>query len=125
MLEVNGHDVEQISDAVEFAFSMKGKPTVIVADTVKGKGVTLLENNVNFHGSQPKAEEWSDCYAQLDAKIAELEGVKMGENISTRVAYSKALAEFGTDEKLFVFDADLKKCTMTLYFAKEVSGEIF
>ena len=62
MLEVNGHDVEQISDAVEFAFSMKGKPTVIVADTVKGKGVTLFENNVNFHGSQPKAEEWSDCY---------------------------------------------------------------
>ncbi len=53
---------------------MKGKPTVIVADTVKGKGVTLFENNVNFHGSQPKAEEWSDCYAQLDAKIAELEG---------------------------------------------------
>mgnify|MGYP000307282707 CR=1 FL=1 len=74
VLEVNGHDVEQISDAVEFAFSMKGKPTVIVADTVKGKGVTLFENNVNFHGSQPKAEEWSDCYAQLDAKIAELEG---------------------------------------------------
>ena len=74
VLEVNGHDVEQISDAVEFAFSMKEKPTVIVADTVKGKGVTLFENNVNFHGSQPKAEEWSDCYAQLDAKIAELEG---------------------------------------------------
>ena len=74
VLEIDGHDVEQIADAVELAFSMKGKPTVIVADTVKGKGVTLFENNVNFHGSQPKPDEWPVCYAQLDDEIAELEG---------------------------------------------------
>ena len=49
----------------------------------------------------------------------------MGENISTRVAYGKALAEFGTDEKLFVFDADLKKCTMTLYFAEKYPERFF
>lgn len=41
----------------------------------------------------------------------------MGENISTRVAYGQALAEFGNDEKIYVFDADLKSCTMTKYFA--------
>lgn len=73
VLEINGHDVEQIADAIELASSMKEKPIVIVADTVKGKGVTLFENNVNFHGGQPKTEEWQECYAQLDAKIAELE----------------------------------------------------
>ena len=38
----------------------------------------------------------------------------MGENISTRVAYGRALEEFGADENIYVFDADLKKCTMTL-----------
>ena len=73
VLEINGHDVEQIADAIELASSMKEKPTVIVADTVKGKGVTLFENNVNFHGGQPKTEEWQECYAQLDVEIAELE----------------------------------------------------
>jgi len=41
----------------------------------------------------------------------------MGENISTRVAYGRALEEFGGDEKIYVFDADLKSCTMTEYFA--------
>lgn len=74
VLEIDGHDVEQIANAVELASCTKGKPTVIVADTVKGKGVTLFENNVNFHGGQPKADEWQTCYDQLDARITELEG---------------------------------------------------
>lgn len=74
VLEVNGHDVEQIADAIELASAVRGKPTVIVADTVKGKGVSLFENNVDFHGGQPKQEEWPACFAELDAKIAELEG---------------------------------------------------
>lgn len=43
----------------------------------------------------------------------------MGENISTRAAYGQALAEFGADPDIYVFDADLKKCTMTLYFAEK------
>lgn len=49
----------------------------------------------------------------------------MGENISTRAAYGKALVEFGNDENLFVFDADLKKCTMTLYFAEKYPERFF
>ena len=43
----------------------------------------------------------------------------MGENISTRVAYGHALEEFGADENIYVFDADLKKCTMTVYFSEK------
>ncbi len=43
----------------------------------------------------------------------------MGEQVSTRVAYGKALAEFGDDKKIFAFDADLKKCTMSQYFAEK------
>jgi len=74
VLEVNGHDVEQLADAIEVASVIKGKPTVIIAETVKGKGVSLFENNVDFHGGQPKPEEWPICFAELDAKIMELEG---------------------------------------------------
>lgn len=74
VLEVDGHDVEQVADAVELASCLKGKPTVIVADTVKGKGVSLFENNVDFHGGQPKPDQWPACFAELDARIAELEG---------------------------------------------------
>jgi transketolase len=74
VIEVNGHDVEQLADAIDAADKAEGKPTVIVADTVKGKGVSLFENNVDFHGGQPKPEEWPSCFAELDARIAELEG---------------------------------------------------
>lgn len=49
----------------------------------------------------------------------------MGENISTRVAYGKALAEFGGDENIYVFDADLKSCTMSQYFAEKYPERFF
>ena len=60
-------------DAVELASVVTGKPTVIVAHTIKGKGVSLFENNVDFHGGQPKPEQWPACFAELDARLAELE----------------------------------------------------
>jgi len=74
VIEIDGHDVEQIADAVELASVVTGKPTVIVAHTIKGKGVSLFENNVDFHGRQPKPEQWPACFAELDARIAKLEG---------------------------------------------------
>ena len=49
----------------------------------------------------------------------------MGENISTRVAYGRALEEFGSDEKIYVFDADLKSCTMTEYFAAKYPDRFY
>lgn len=73
VIEVNGHDVEQLSDALNLAVSMKGKPTVIVADTVKGKGVSVFENQVRFHGGHPTKEEFETAYFELNNKIAELE----------------------------------------------------
>ncbi len=114
VIEIDGHDVEQIADAVELASVVTGKPTAIVAHTIKGKGVSLFENNVDFHGGQPKPEQWPACFAELMLDLRNWRTDKMGENISTRVAYGRALAEFGADENIYVFDADLKKCTMTL-----------
>lgn len=74
VLEVTGDDVEQIACAVDLASAVKGKPTVIVADTVKGRGVSIFEDQVRFHDGQPSEEEWTTAYAELDSKIAELEG---------------------------------------------------
>lgn len=73
-LEVNGNDVEQLSNALDLAAGFRGKPTVIVADTVKGKGVSVFENQVRFHGGRPTKEEFEIAYRELDAKLAELEG---------------------------------------------------
>lgn len=72
VIEVDGHDVEALSSAIDQAAD--DKPTMIVARTVKGKGVSVFENQVRFHGGQPKDGEWDVAYAELNARIKELEG---------------------------------------------------
>ena len=57
VLEINGHDISQVLKALKKARETKGKPTVIIAHTVKGKGVSFMENNVDFHGKAPTAQE--------------------------------------------------------------------
>ena len=74
VVEVDGHNVEQLAAALDFATATPERPTAIVCKTVKGKGVSVFENNVNFHGGQPTDEEWEIAFREIDAKIAELEG---------------------------------------------------
>jgi len=57
VLEINGHDMGEILKALKKAREIKGKPTVIIAHTVKGKGVSFMEGNVDFHGKAPTAQE--------------------------------------------------------------------
>ena len=57
VIDIDGHDVDQILAAFPRAEKMKGKPTVIIARTIKGKGVSFMENNVVFHGKAPSREE--------------------------------------------------------------------
>lgn len=56
VIKVNGHDYEQLIQAFKDAKECKGKPTVIVADTIKGKGVSFMENQAGWHGKAPDAE---------------------------------------------------------------------
>ncbi len=65
VLEVDGHDLTQVLDALERAADVKGKPTVIIARTIKGKGVSFMENNPDFHGKAPTAEETERALAEL------------------------------------------------------------
>ena len=57
VLEVNGHDIAQVDKALDQAEATKGAPTFIVANTVKGKGVSFMENDPEWHGKAPKPEE--------------------------------------------------------------------
>ncbi len=73
ILSIDGHDTKAISDAVDKAVAYKGKPTAIIAKTVKGKGVSIMENLAKWHGSVPTDEEFDRAFAELNARIAELE----------------------------------------------------
>jgi transketolase len=57
VLEVNGHDIAQVDKALDQAEATKGAPTFIVAHTIKGKGVSFMENDPEWHGKSPKPEE--------------------------------------------------------------------
>jgi len=70
---VNGHDMEQIIDAVEKAKDIKGMPTMIVAETIKGKGVSFMENEVGWHGTAPNQEQKDQAIAELDKILCEME----------------------------------------------------
>lgn len=65
VIEVDGHDFTQILAAFEQAERVKGRPTMIIAHTIKGKGVSFMENNVDFHGKAPTREEAEKALREL------------------------------------------------------------
>lgn len=69
VIAVDGHDLKQILDALDEAKTIKGKPTMIVAETVKGKGVSFMEHQVGWHGVAPKPEEMEKALAELGCEI--------------------------------------------------------
>ena len=73
-VEIDGHDFEQIEAAFAQARTVKGKPFAIVMKTVKGKGVSFMENNAGWHGKAPNDAEFEIAMTELKAQLAELEG---------------------------------------------------
>lgn len=73
VIEIDGHDFDQIERAFAAARACRGKPTVLVATTVKGKGVSYMENQVSWHGTAPKQEEYERAMKELDEAEKELE----------------------------------------------------
>lgn len=65
VIDVNGHDITALQKAFAEAASVKGKPTVLIAHTIKGKGVSFMENNPKFHGVAPTREEEALALAEL------------------------------------------------------------
>ncbi|BEU86717.1 transketolase [Selenomonas sp. TAMA-11512] len=69
VLEINGHDIAAIKEALKAAKTVKGKPTAIVCETVKGKGVSFMENLVGWHGKAPSKEQCEEAIKELEAAI--------------------------------------------------------
>jgi transketolase len=65
VIEVDGHDSTQLFDAFDKAGKVKSQPVVIIAHTIKGKGVSFMENNVDFHGKAPNAEQLEKALKEL------------------------------------------------------------
>jgi transketolase len=65
VLQINGHDISQVIDAIDTAKATKGIPTVIIADTVKGKGVSYMEDKCSWHGKAPSIEEYEQAIKEL------------------------------------------------------------
>lgn len=63
---IDGHDFNQIDDAIQEAKRTKGKPTMIIANTVKGKGVSFMENQVGWHGTAPNKEQLQQALDELN-----------------------------------------------------------
>ena len=72
-VEIDGHDFDQIEDAFAKAKQCTGKPTAIIMKTIKGKGVSFMENAVGWHGSAPNTEQYEQAMEELKAALAKLE----------------------------------------------------
>ena len=73
VIKVDGHDFEAIAAAFEAAAAHKGRPTMILAKTTKGKGVSFMENKASWHGVAPNDEQYAQAHAELTAAIEKLE----------------------------------------------------
>ena len=70
---IDGHDFDAIEAAFNHARTVSGKPSAIVIKSVKGKGVSFMENNAGWHGKAPNDAEYAQAMAELKAQLAELE----------------------------------------------------
>mgnify|MGYP000022494172 FL=1 len=66
MINVDGHDFDSLRAAFKEAKETKGMPTAIIAKTVKGKGVSYMENQVSWHGSAPNEEQYKVAMEELE-----------------------------------------------------------
>ena len=150
---IDGHNFKEIIEAVEKAKRTKGKPAVIIARTIKGKGVSFMENECDWHGKAPNQKEFLQAVNELDSKagqdplvmkaLAKVRSAKEGltreslaaiKEIShlrgiprpTRDAYGEVLLELGEEfPELVVFEADISKSTRTDLFADRFPDRFF
>ncbi|MEQ1731264.1 MAG: transketolase [Vicinamibacterales bacterium] len=146
-ITIDGHDLHQVLDALAEARTVRGKPTMIVAGTVKGRGISFTEGKDNWHGKAfKKGEELDKVLAELNAQfVLQQDGLDLatlivkpvrpaapaaptpltppaytlGEEIATREAYGAALAKIGAaDSRIVALDADVKNSTFSDKFEK-------
>ncbi len=144
-IEIDGHDLGQLLAAFAEARGQKGRPTMLLARTMKGKGVSLFEDKPNWHGKPlKKGEETEKAVAELEARFVAnapkveppaspatatvsektasvsampAPGYKVGQEVATREAYGAALAALGRlDSRVVAMDADVGNSTFSEKF---------
>ena len=151
---IDGHDVTAILDALDEARKTKGQPTMILARTEKGKGVSFTEDKDNWHGKAFKQDELEKAVAELEKQM--VPGVtiaapdlirkpdatpraaesataaiaapnyKIGDQVATREAFGDALAKLAAvDPRVVALDADVKNSTYTDRFEKAAPGRFY
>ena len=143
VVTVNGHALPDIFDALDEARRTRGRPTMILARTIKGKGVSFMEGLGGWHGKPlKKGEELDRALAELEAQFVPEEGpaprppappavrrpparqgsigasaYKPGDSVATREAYGAALARLAADDdRIVAIDADVKNSTYSEKF---------
>ena len=73
VITIDGHDFNQIEKAFNEAENVSGQPTVIIQKSIKGKGVSFMEDQVSWHGTAPNEDQYNQAMTELSAHLAELE----------------------------------------------------
>jgi len=146
-ITVDGHNIKEIADAYEYALSINGRPTMIIAKTIKGKGVSLLEDKDGWHGKaisedqmDTALKELGDIDKNIRGKILDPEQVNIPEEgieeydkipmesgkIATRKAYGNALVNiFSKYPQIVVLDAEVGNSTYSEIFKKRFPQRFF
>ena len=74
VITMDAHDFDDIERAFDEAEKISGKPVAIIQKSIKGKGVSFMENQVSWHGKAPVQEEYDQAMAELNKQLQELEG---------------------------------------------------
>ena len=146
-ITVDGHNIKEIADAYEYAFSINGRPTMIIAKTIKGKGVSLLEDKDGWHGKAISEDQMDTALKELGnvdknirGKILNPEQVNIPEEgieeydkipiesgkIATRKAYGNTLVNiFSKYPQIVVLDAEVGNSTFSEIFKKRFPQRFF
>ena len=135
---IDGHDLTEVLAALREARATKGKPTIILARTLKGKGVSFTEGLPNWHGKALSQEQMQQAFVEIEAQMVPETGAplsipappparpeaapakmalpqfKLGDLIATREAYGTGIAKLGAvDPRVVALDADVKNSTFS------------
>src|ERR1700704_398529 len=144
---IDGHDLEQIDEALQQAREATGKPTVVIARTIKGKGFSEIENKENWHGKALPADMAERAIQELggirhlrvdglkpepgepairDARVeVTLPTYKKGDKVATRKAYGDALKALGARPTVVAMDGEVSNSTFAEEFAKAYPDRYF